>query len=725
MEESVPAKGHHKKHAGPKAEKKKGKKTKQENLTPQQRNPKAFAYHSVNKVAKIVRRSLDVREKKHHIPVVDRTPIEPPPIVVAIVGPPKVGKTTLMQCIIKNFTRQKLNTIKGPVTIVTGKKRRITLIECNNDINCMIDLAKIADLVLLLVDASFGFEMEIFEFLNICQVHGFPKIIGVLTHLDHLRNNKALSTTKKRLKHRFWTEVHQGAKLFYLSGMVNGQYQDTEIRNLGRFISVMKFRPLQWRTTHPHLLTDRMEDVTNPETLRTDPKCDRSICLYGYVRGIHLKNNSHIAIPGCGDFAIHDVSLLPDPCPLPNTEKKRSLNERERLIYAPFSGVGGIVYDKDAVYIDLGGSHAMKAGENGETAPNTAPVNKLVSNIMDTQTTIDQKMETSKLKLFTDTQPISSIGEGREITEVKEFSDGRVRRKAVFSDDDKDGLDEDDENNSEESDIDSAYSDEDNENNENNDFESDSDNDSSSSDSVTDLLDKMVSSDPNEESQKKKAKYRKGGELPESNYASDVSDDGNDADEDLGTLNNSQDSKVSGQTSDDTSSLRWKDNLAAKAQEAFLARQKQTPNLRKLVYGIQVAEGDNSEDEEDKNEDKELGGLFKITKEKNEMKNADNDLRKDNNGLDCSRFPMNSVRDWTDKEFAECIMDCFVTGNWEAEKDAQTLLDQDEELFGDFEDMETGEKQSGAGDDDDDDSGSDDDDEDDKDQEQNDDDSYR
>jgi ribosome biogenesis protein BMS1 len=42
--------------------------------------------------------------------------------------------------------------------------------ECSNDINSMIDIAKIADLVLLLVDASFGFEMEIFEFLNICQV---------------------------------------------------------------------------------------------------------------------------------------------------------------------------------------------------------------------------------------------------------------------------------------------------------------------------------------------------------------------------------------------------------------------------------------------------------------------------------------------------------------------------------------------------------------------------
>ena len=34
----------------------------------------------------------------------------------------------------------------------------------------MIDVAKVADLVLLMVDANFGFEMEIFEFLNIAQV---------------------------------------------------------------------------------------------------------------------------------------------------------------------------------------------------------------------------------------------------------------------------------------------------------------------------------------------------------------------------------------------------------------------------------------------------------------------------------------------------------------------------------------------------------------------------
>ena len=50
--------------------------------------------------------------------------------------------------------------------------------------------------------------------------------------------------------------------------------------------------------------------------------------------------------PGCGDFKMADLSVLPDPCPLPEKEKKRSLDERERLIYAPMAGIGGVVYDK-------------------------------------------------------------------------------------------------------------------------------------------------------------------------------------------------------------------------------------------------------------------------------------------------------------------------------------------------------------------------------------------
>uniref|UniRef100_A0A2K5Q787 Uncharacterized protein n=1 Tax=Cebus imitator TaxID=2715852 RepID=A0A2K5Q787_CEBIM len=192
-------KKHRKKNSGPKAEKKK-----QQHL-----NPKAFAVQStVRWLNPFTGMTQDLKTKKHPIPVVDGTPVEPPPIVVVVMGPPKVGRSTLIQCLIWNFTRQKLTEIRGPVTIMSGKKRRLTIIECGCDVNMMIDLAKVADLVLMLIDASFGFEMETFEFLNICQVHDFPKIMGVLTHLDSFKHNKQLKKTKKQLKHRFWKEVY-------------------------------------------------------------------------------------------------------------------------------------------------------------------------------------------------------------------------------------------------------------------------------------------------------------------------------------------------------------------------------------------------------------------------------------------------------------------------------------------------------------------------------------
>jgi ribosome biogenesis protein BMS1 len=64
------------------------------------------------------------------------------------------------------------------------------------------------------------------RFLSFVRVaaHSFPKVMGVLTHLDKFSDNKKLNQTKRRLKHRFWTEVADGAKLFYLSGLVNEKW---------------------------------------------------------------------------------------------------------------------------------------------------------------------------------------------------------------------------------------------------------------------------------------------------------------------------------------------------------------------------------------------------------------------------------------------------------------------------------------------------------------------
>lgn len=37
----------------------------------------------------------------------------------------------------------------------------------------------------------------------------------------------------------------------------------------------------------------RMEDITDPEDKRRNPKCDRTISIYGYVRGTHFKPSTY------------------------------------------------------------------------------------------------------------------------------------------------------------------------------------------------------------------------------------------------------------------------------------------------------------------------------------------------------------------------------------------------------------------------------------------------
>ncbi|KAM4636632.1 ribosome biogenesis protein BMS1 homolog [Discoglossus pictus] len=760
-------KKHRKKNSGPKANKKKsraqgdGAPVTEEDA--RKRNPKAFAVQSAVRMARNFHRTQDLKTKKHHIPVVDRTPLDPPPVVIVVVGPPKVGKTTLIRCLIKNFTKQKLTEIRGPVTIVSGKKRRLTIIECGCDINTMIDLAKVADLVLMLIDASFGFEMETFEFLNICQVHGFPKIMGVLTHLDSFKNNKQLRKVKKRLKHRFWTEVYQGAKLFYLSGMVYAEYQKQEIRNLGRFISVMKFRPLVWQTSHPYLLADRMEDLTNPEDIRVDPKCDRKVSLYGYLRGAYLKNKSQVHIPGVGDFALSEVSFLPDPCPLPNQEKKRSLNEKEKLIYAPLSGVGGVVYDKDAVYIDLGPHHVQQEQQRA-----TKPSHELVQSLISTNVTIDSKMSSSKVSLFTDSKPLGVIDvEKKEFVmpteeRVMDTKTGRVRRKAVFKEgQDTDGQeddDDDDDDDEEEEEEDDEEEEEEEEDNDDEELESEEEikeqrpgpmtskrpkieqtkpvpkNELPAFADSDDDLEQSEDEDEEEDDESEEGEEEDDGESEEEaldideeaaprrelngRKATPALDSGNctgeegnasDAAEDMDTeeeeeegsddeqeaeeeksgdeedlLKEDEDELEDGDdiSADTVGALKWKEGLKKKAAAAFL-RQQSAPNLRKLVYGT-VAE----EEEREAEGPAELGGLFHVSRPDKESKRAAN-------ALDCSKFLAESPQDWDVEEVMDSIRDCFVTGKWEADKDAEKLLKEDEEVFGDFEDLETGEVHKG------------------------------
>lgn len=275
-----------------------------------------------------------------------------------------MGKTTLLKSLIRRYAKETIISPQGPVTVVTSKKQRLTFIECANELEAMVDIAKVADIVLLMIDGNYGFEMETMEFLNVLAATGMPgNVFGILTHLDLFRKPQALKDAKKRLKHRLWSELYQGAHLFYLSGVINGRYPDREIHNLSRFLSIMKNpRPLIWRNSHPYAIIDSWRDITHPTKIEENDKCDRSIVLSGYLRGTNFASQEQrVHIPGLGDFTVANMEILPDPCPTPSMEQaiakatgktgRRRLDEKEKKLYAPMSDRSGLKVDGDAIYI--------------------------------------------------------------------------------------------------------------------------------------------------------------------------------------------------------------------------------------------------------------------------------------------------------------------------------------------------------------------------------------
>ncbi|KXN84596.1 Ribosome biogenesis protein bms1 [Leucoagaricus sp. SymC.cos] len=574
-------------------------------------NAKAFAPKSGRRADRQGRRTAEKNQTRLHVPLVNRTPDEnPPPVIVAIVGPPGVGKTTLLKSLVRRYTKQTLTDPKGPITVVSGKKRRLTFIECNNDVNSMIDIGKVADLVLLMIDGSFGFEMETFEFLNILQSHGFPKVIGILSHLDLIKKAVTLKATKKALKKRFWTEIYQGAKLFYLSGVINGRYPDTEILNLSRFISVMKFRPLVFRNSHPYVLVDRLEDLTPRELVRTSKgKCDRTVTVYGYVRGTNLRLGAKVHIPGVGDLDVTTVQHLGDPCPLPDeeSEKRRKLSEKKKLlIHAPMSDVGGVIYDKDAVWINVPGSFSR-----GNNEVSQGEGEQMVMDLQDVANTLEDAVSKSQIRLFgTSSNPLT-------ITPDED---------AEMEDEDEDVDEDEDEEEDEEGSEDEEE------------FDSDAEDDSAVD--LDHLPPGASNTDLGDNDDEPNRRVRFTGD-----------------DDDVDIPGGDDDGAMDGDGEDEGEEVpRWKAKLSEKAQSlASSSRKGKRKDWIKLIYSSNLTPEEILYGKKDANEEEGVDDFFTI-KHKSDVNEAE--------VLDMSKesYEEGELEKWEDEELLESIRGLFITG---------------------------------------------------------------
>lgn len=570
----------------------------------------------------------------------------------------------------------------------------------------MIDVAKIADIVLLMIDGNYGFEMETMEFLNALSTSGMPgNVFGILTHLDLFKKQSTLKMTKKRLKHRFWTELYQGAKLFYLSGVINGRYPDREVHNLSRFLSIMKNpRPLVWRNSHPYALADRFLDITPPTKIEENPKCDRTVALYGYLRGTNFPaQGARVHVPGVGDLTVSGIEGLPDPCPTPHMDKqiaqatgksnRRKLGEKQKLLFAPMSDVGGVLVDKDAVYIDIRTQSFNRDSEDEGDNEDRGLGEQLVVGLQGERRLLGEADQ--GVRLFSGGEAIAHDGE--------EGSGRKHRRHARVADADR---------------VTEAFS------NDEEEFESGEEDDEDIPEG-----DEEEDSDGEDVDVSAPADFEKN--FKERQNGSAGREDGDvafaDSDSDLGSISSAEDQELDSdededededdeqddeddESDEDDANVRWKDNMLANAKAirgshpAF-----RTVDLSRMMYDESIsptevvqtwsgAAGDKGDEESDIEADEEADDFFKKT---NNEQEAEADSRA------IPEYDYEELeRKWRDEELIESLRQRFVTGKLGGgdsdDDDDLDDFDEDEDDEGDgaFEDLETGEGFNGFDDED-------------------------
>lgn len=328
-------------------------------------NMKAYSFQSVVAARRVIQRQANALQKAARLPYVARYGDYPPPDLVAIIGPKGVGKTTLTKALVKVIGGYSISDPIGPITVIASKTKRITFYDVPSSIPAILDISKLVNLVILVVNAKVGLEVEHYEYLNILQATGFPRVFTVFTHLDEFHKIKALRNEKVKLRERIWKEVHPGSRVFYMNGLAYGRtYHKTDMALLARILSRQEYKlGLNWRDNHAGVLIDRIEDITDPGLLskvnqEKNKLVKHTLLVYGYVRGTYMDPAQHFCIPGAGNVIVKSMKPLPDPCQCFEQQKKdgearRSLSSKSKTIYAPFSNMGDIFHDKDGLWLRI------------------------------------------------------------------------------------------------------------------------------------------------------------------------------------------------------------------------------------------------------------------------------------------------------------------------------------------------------------------------------------
>uniref|UniRef100_A0A1A8CPL8 Pre-rRNA-processing protein TSR1 homolog n=2 Tax=Nothobranchius kadleci TaxID=1051664 RepID=A0A1A8CPL8_NOTKA len=189
-------------------------------------------------------------------------------------------------------------------------KQRFTLLtQSTADMHSLLDVAKVADSLVFVLDPAEGWDSYGDYCLSCLFAQGLPSHALVCQGVCDIPVKKRVESRKTLSK---ITEVRfPDARLFPLDS-------DQDATLLLRHLGCQKQRKLGFRTRRPHLLAQQVTFTPNcpAEGARSGPTGLGTLRVSGYVRGRALRVDRLVHISGHGDFQLSQIDAPSDPLPL-------------------------------------------------------------------------------------------------------------------------------------------------------------------------------------------------------------------------------------------------------------------------------------------------------------------------------------------------------------------------------------------------------------------------
>jgi len=244
---------------------------------------------------------------------------EAPPRTVGVISLHELMNTVqIAEAVVKEAEGKCL--VEGrAVTVYSEKwKQRLSLFGCSRNVLDVLDLARVVDVLLLVIPADEGVDTLGQELVRLMKAQGCGTPLAVVaerpgTEVGPKKLAKMRKTMESALAYEFGTSVR----------VVDGTNQQELLRFLCQVGTKEPFlsRALPRGFVLAELPMKYEEDAASGESL---------LSITGYVRGAGITANQLVHVTGYGDFAIHSIIGHPDPCPVKKRRGAKEAMEEEK-----------------------------------------------------------------------------------------------------------------------------------------------------------------------------------------------------------------------------------------------------------------------------------------------------------------------------------------------------------------------------------------------------------